>query len=143
MNSEDGKVYSVCILHFSCFTKHNRMQSKHKQTNKVYSFLSRHPYTKSKNYLKRRYRIGHWIPMFIGTPCTSYSSYFPENQGRKLTCISLWILNSNKKGSSELISTGISSKLNRKEIKFQYICKHVVSKSQCFLLFSFSWLSEV
>ena len=32
-------------------------------------FLSRHHYTKSKNYLKRRYRITHWIPMFIGTPC--------------------------------------------------------------------------
>ena len=31
---------------------------------------SRYHYTKSKNYLKRRYRIRHWIPMFIGTPCT-------------------------------------------------------------------------
>ena len=30
--SEDGQVYSVCILKFSCFTKYNRMQSKHKQT---------------------------------------------------------------------------------------------------------------
>ena len=34
-----------------------------------YSFLSRYHYTKSKNYLKRRYRIRHWIPMFIGSPC--------------------------------------------------------------------------
>ena len=34
-----------------------------------YSFLSRYHYTKSKNYLKRRYRIRQWIPMFIGTPC--------------------------------------------------------------------------
>jgi len=34
-----------------------------------YSFLSRYHYTKSKNYLKRRYQIRHWIPMFIGTPC--------------------------------------------------------------------------
>ena len=33
MKSEDGQVYSVCILQFSCFTKYNRMQSKHKQTN--------------------------------------------------------------------------------------------------------------
>ena len=33
------------------------------------SFLSRYHYIKSKNYLKRRYRIRHWIPMFIGTPC--------------------------------------------------------------------------
>ena len=32
MNSEDGQVYSVCIQQFSCFTKYNRMQSKHKQT---------------------------------------------------------------------------------------------------------------
>ena len=31
-NSEDGQVYSVCTLQFSCFTKYNRMQSKHKQT---------------------------------------------------------------------------------------------------------------
>ena len=34
-----------------------------------YSVLSRYHNTKSKNYLKRRYRIRHWIPMFIGTPC--------------------------------------------------------------------------
>ena len=33
MNIEDGQVYSVCILQFSCFSKYNRMQSKHKQTN--------------------------------------------------------------------------------------------------------------
>ena len=43
------------------------MQSKHKQTRcehadetlTDYSFLSRYHYTKSKNYLKRRYRIRH------------------------------------------------------------------------------------
>ena len=35
-----------------------------------YSFLSRYHHIKSKNYLKRRYRFRHWIPMFIGTPCT-------------------------------------------------------------------------
>ena len=35
-----------------------------------YSVLSRHHYTKSNNYIKRRYRIRHWIPMFIGTPHT-------------------------------------------------------------------------
>ena len=34
-----------------------------------YSFLSRYHCTKSKNYLKRRYRIRHWIPMLVGTPC--------------------------------------------------------------------------
>ena len=34
-----------------------------------YSFLSWYHFTKSKNYLKRRYRIRHWIPMFFGTPC--------------------------------------------------------------------------
>ena len=32
-----------------------------------YSFLSRYHYTRSKKYLKRRYRIRHWIPMFVGT----------------------------------------------------------------------------
>ena len=31
------KVYSVCILQFSCFTKYNRMQSKHKQTKCAHS----------------------------------------------------------------------------------------------------------
>jgi len=35
-----------------------------------YSFLSRYHYTKSKNYLKRRYRNRHSIPMFFGTPFT-------------------------------------------------------------------------
>ena len=30
---EDGQVYSVCILQFSCFTKYNRIKSKQKQTN--------------------------------------------------------------------------------------------------------------
>ena len=35
-----------------------------------YSFLcGRYHYTKLKNYLKRRYQIRHWIPMFFGTPC--------------------------------------------------------------------------
>ena len=33
MNSKKGQVYSVCILQFSCFTKYNCMQLKHKQTN--------------------------------------------------------------------------------------------------------------
>ena len=32
INSEDGQVCSVCILQFSCFTKYNRILSKHKQT---------------------------------------------------------------------------------------------------------------
>jgi len=31
MKSEDGQVFSVCILYFSCITKYNSMQSKHKQ----------------------------------------------------------------------------------------------------------------
>ena len=58
---------SVCILQFSCFTKYNRMQPKHKQskcehadkTFTDHSFFSRYHYTKSKTYLKRRYRIRH------------------------------------------------------------------------------------
>ena len=40
MNGEDGQVYSVCILQFSCFTKYNRMQSKHKQTKCEHSRLN-------------------------------------------------------------------------------------------------------
>ena len=60
MNNEDGQVYSVCLLQFSCFTKYNRMQSKHKQTNCVNiadETLTDYSFIKSKNYLKRRYRI--------------------------------------------------------------------------------------
>ena len=42
MNSEDGQVYSVCILQCSCFTKYNRMQSKHKQTKCEHSRRNSH-----------------------------------------------------------------------------------------------------
>ena len=42
-----------------------------------YSFLSRYHYTKSKNYLERRYRIRHWIFMFFGTPCIFYACMHP------------------------------------------------------------------
>ena len=68
MNSEDGLGYSVCILQFSCFTKLTTVcsQNINKQNVNIadgtltdYSFLSRYHYTKSKNYLKRRYRIRH------------------------------------------------------------------------------------
>jgi len=41
-----------------------------------YSFLRRYQYTKSVNYLKIRYRIRHWILMFIGTPCRQTSILF-------------------------------------------------------------------
>ena len=41
-----------------------------------YSFRSRYHNTKSKNYLKRRYRIRHWIPMFSGTPCRFYTTKY-------------------------------------------------------------------
>jgi len=75
MNSEYGQVYSVWILQFSCFTT-VCSQNINKQNVNIadetltdYKFLSRYHYTKSKNYLKRRYWIRHWIPMFIGTPC--------------------------------------------------------------------------
>ena len=96
MNSEDGQVYSVCILKFSCFTKYNRgSQNINKQNVNIadenlteYSFLSRYHYTKSKNYLKRWCRIRHWIPMFIGTPCT-YMTPWPgllvTGQGWKIS----------------------------------------------------------
>ena len=33
MNSEDGQVYSVCILQYSCFPKYNRIQSKQGESN--------------------------------------------------------------------------------------------------------------
>ena len=42
-----------------------------------YSFLmvGRYHFTKSKNFLKRRYWILHWIPMFIGTPYPVHHGY--------------------------------------------------------------------
>jgi len=90
VNSDDGQVYSVCILQFSCFTKYNRIWSHNINKQNVniadetltdYSFLTRYHYTKSKTYLKRRYRIRHWIPMFIGHPLAS----FEENLNSKTT----------------------------------------------------------
>ena len=60
-------VYSVCILHFFVYpstTVCNQNINKQNvniadETLTDYSFLSRHHYTKSKNYLKRRNRIRH------------------------------------------------------------------------------------
>ena len=79
MSPQDEQWRRTSLLCFSCFTKYNRMQSKHNKQNvniadetlTNYSFLSRYHchYTKSKNYSKRQYRLRHWIPMFIGTPC--------------------------------------------------------------------------
>ena len=67
MNLEDGQVYSVCILQFSCLLSTTVCSQKiNKQIVNIadgtltdYSFLSRYHYTKSKNYLKRQYRIRH------------------------------------------------------------------------------------
>ena len=60
---------------FLFYYKYNCMQSKRKQTKCEHSRrnsyrLQLSQFTKSKNYLKRRYQIRHWIPMFIGTPCS-------------------------------------------------------------------------
>ena len=69
MNIEDEQGYFVCILQFSCFAKYNinkQSQNINKQNVNIadeiltdYNFFSRYHYTKSKNYLKRRYRIRH------------------------------------------------------------------------------------
>ena len=66
MNSEGGQVYYVYILHnflvllstticSQNINKQNMNIADETLTN--YRFLSRYHYTKSKNYLKRRYRI--------------------------------------------------------------------------------------
>jgi len=66
MDSENGQVYFVCILQFSCFTISTPLCSQkiNKQIVNIadetltnYNFLSRYHYTKSKNHLKRRYQI--------------------------------------------------------------------------------------
>ena len=75
MNSEDGQVYSVCnflvLLSTTVCSQNINKQNVNiaDETLTDYSFLSWYHYTKSKNYLNRRYRIRHWIPIFIGTPC--------------------------------------------------------------------------
>ena len=56
------------------------------ETRTDYSFLSRYHYNKSKNHLIRRYRIRHWIPMFIGTPCTYPSFLLYSHPSIVLTC---------------------------------------------------------
>ena len=47
-----------------------------------YSFLSRYHYTKSKNYLKRRYRIRHWMSIFFGTPCIFTRKLYPVKSSK-------------------------------------------------------------
>jgi len=74
-------VYCNCLVLLStplCSQNINKQNVEHSRRNLAtdYSFLSRYHYTKSKNYLKRRYRIRHWIPMFIRTPCRLVCSYF-------------------------------------------------------------------
>ena len=64
MNSEDGQVFSVCCNFLVLLSPTICSQNINKQNVNIadesltdYSFLSRNHYTKSKNYLKRRYRI--------------------------------------------------------------------------------------
>ena len=65
MNSEDGHVYSIVQCNFLVLLSTTECsQNIAKQNVNIadetltdYDFLSRYPYTKSKNYLKRRYRI--------------------------------------------------------------------------------------
>ena len=80
-----------------------------------YSFLSMYHYTKSKNYLRRRYRIRHWIPMFIGTPCIVYNIFPHITSSRKLVCSvcvisSLWSLVGRKSSHLCYFFSMISSK---------------------------------
>ena len=79
MSPQDEQLFVDC--NFLVLLRYNPMQSKHKQTKcehsrrnsylTDYSFLSRYHYTKSKNYLKRLYRIRHWIPCLLGHPVYS------------------------------------------------------------------------
>ena len=87
MNSEDGHFYTtVCSQNIN---KQNVNIADETLTN--YSFLSMCHYTKSKNYLKRRYWILHWIPMFFGTPCI-YTTLICLNQLMRFSGSSLYPL---------------------------------------------------
>ena len=78
MNSEDGQVtlfvycnFLVLLSTTVCSQNINKQNVNiADETLTDYNFLSRYHYTKSNNYLKRRYQIRHRIPMFIGTPCS-------------------------------------------------------------------------
>ena len=66
MNSEDGQVYSVYCNFLVLLSTTVCSQNINKQNVNIADetltddrFLSRYHYTKSKNYLKRRYRIRH------------------------------------------------------------------------------------
>ena len=83
MNIEDGQLFTLFVfcnfLVLLSTTVSSQNIKKHiiniaDENLTDYNFLCRYHYTKSKNYLKRRYRIRHWIPMFIGKPCTLPSS---------------------------------------------------------------------
>ena len=147
MNSEDGQVYSVCILQFSCFTKYNRMQSKHKQTKCEHSrrnsyrlqLFSRYHYSKSKNYLKRRYRIRHWIPMFIGTPCTIKGSVsvISSNplckEGTVRFTTSLWLINEGREIRVFILINVFKSPENYASVKCELnVGDHISKKSPIF-----------
>ena len=74
MNSEDGQVYSVCVLQFSCCTT-VCSQNINKQNVNIadatltdYSFLSRYHYTTSKNFLKRDIEFVTEFPCLLGHP---------------------------------------------------------------------------
>ena len=76
-----------------------------------YSFLSRYHYTKSKNYLKRLYRIRHWIPMFIGTPCTFHSFF---------TKIQLKLLIGRDRNKIKILNIQVQIKVAYPETQMQY-----------------------
>ena len=73
MNSEDGQVYSVCILQFSCFTNTTVCsQNINKQNVNIadetltdYSF-------KSKNYCKDDIEFVTEFPCLLGHPVVNY-----------------------------------------------------------------------
>ena len=107
-----------------------------------YSFLSRYHYTKSENYLKRRYRIRHWIPMFIGTPCTillynkddiEFFTEFPCCLGHPVSVSRAWL---------GIIKTDIHlyitlSIIQNLIVKLDYMLLHTIyfSLTLCFLLY--------
>ena len=76
MNTDKFTLFVYCnfldlLTTIGCSQNINKQNAnKADETLTDYSFLSRYHYTKSKNYLKRRYRIRHWIPMSFGTPCS-------------------------------------------------------------------------
>ena len=124
MNNEDGQVYSLCNCSFLVLLSTTVWsQNINKQIVNIvdeiltdYSFLSRYHYTKSKNYLKRRYiNFVTEFPCLLGHPCIIEHIFHTQNvpppYRNALVCPWQWTNEMKKDGTLPAVS-----------FKFIWIC---------------------